>query len=150
LRIVARIAGFVVPAAVIVPFLFSFHSQVAEKLDPIADFIGQRQINRAGAWKIDSLRIAGEPVASARGASLYFDFTRRCVYDNGAGKEIGTFDANKSGHTFQILVMPLAGTGGVIDGSYQVSGDRLSLDGFNGRQPVSLILRRDRWGHDHQ
>ncbi len=150
LRITARVAGFVVPAAVIAPFLFSFRSQVETYLDPITDFIGQRQINRAGSWKIDSLRIAGGPVLSAAGASLYFDFTRRCVYENGAGNEAGTFEANKTNHTFQLLGMPLAGAGNRIDGTYRVDGDRLLLDGSSGTRPVSLVLRRDRWGHHHR
>jgi hypothetical protein len=150
LRIVARIAGLVVPTTVIVAFLLSFHPQVARYLDPITDFIGHRQINRAGTWKIESLRIAGRPALSAAGASLYFDFTRRCVYENGVGREIGTFEASKSGHTFQIVGMLLAGAGGKIDGTYRVDGDRLVLNGFNGGQSVSLVLQRDRWGHDHQ
>jgi hypothetical protein len=150
LRIVAGTAGFVVPAAVIVAFLFSFRSQVAIYLDPITDFVGQRQINRAGTWKIDSLRIAGGPAPSVAGASLYFDFTHRCVYENGAAKEIGTFEANRSARTFQILGIPLAGSGNKIGGTYRVDGDRMVLDGSNGSRSVSLVLQRDRWGHHYR
>jgi hypothetical protein len=146
LRMASKIAGFVVPATVIVAFLYSFQSQIAAQSDPLTDFIGRRQINRAGSWTIESMRVAGQPVIGASGAELYFDFTRRYFLDLGGRKESGTFEANKSNHDFQIRGLSLTGAGAAVQGSYKVDGDRLFLDGHSGNRPVSFVLERDKWG----
>jgi hypothetical protein len=149
IRIAAKGAAFIVPSTILVAFLFTFHSQVATLLDPITDFIGVRQINRAGSWKIDSLRVAGTPLSSVAGSSLYFDFTHQCVLD-GVYKESGTFEADRNAHTFQIHGISSAGSETELKGSYRVDGERLILDGRSGNQPVLLILQRDRWGSRRQ
>ena len=150
LRIAAKVAAFVVPSTILVAFLLTFRSQVATLLDPITDFIGARQINRAGSWKIESLRISGTPLASVAGASLYFDFTHECVFEQGVNKEAGTFKADRNAHTFQMHGISWAGSETELKGSYRVDGDRLILDGSSGHQPVSLVLRRDHWLHQHR
>ncbi len=146
LRLSAKIASFVVPAAALTAFGFMFHSQVAAQLDPFTDFIGRRQINRAGSWTIDSLQVAEARIPAAEGASLYFDFNKGCVFDDGVRKERGTYDAKRSDRTFHIDGIRLEGTVNMIQGSYKMEGDRLFLNGRSGKEPVSMVLRRDRWG----
>jgi hypothetical protein len=150
LRIAAKVAAFAIPVAFLGWFLPYFHSLVASQLDPIRDFIGRPQINRAGSWKIDSLRIQGTPIRSVAGASLYFDFAHTCVFDDGANKESGTFEADSKARTFKIHGVTWAGSETELQGSYQVDGARLILDGHSGGAPVSLVLQRDRWGHVRQ
>jgi hypothetical protein len=144
-RIAAKVAGFVIPAVVIGLFLVGFRGQVAAQLNPIVDFIGQRQINRAGSWSIDSLRVGGVPSVAAAGASLYFDFTGKCVFDNGVRRTEGTFRANRAAHTFQIRDVDLPGAPLNIQGVYRVEGERLILNSSSG-EPLTLLMHRDRWG----
>lgn len=146
LQLASRLAILALSAAAIAAFAFNFYSSVSTKLDPISDFIGHRQINRAGTWQIESLRISDEPVFPATGASIYFDFNHRCVYDNGARKQPGTFSADKSLHTFRLTCLSFAGTGGAIEGSYRTGSDSLILDGRRADQKVSMILRKHKWG----
>jgi hypothetical protein len=77
---------------------------------------------------------------------FYFDFDRRCVFDNGTGRLAGTFEASKSTHTFRIAGIKFSSNTGPLEGSYRVDGDRLFVDGSSATQQVSFILRRDRWG----
>jgi uncharacterized membrane protein YphA (DoxX/SURF4 family) len=145
-RIAVKVAAFAIPVAYLGWFLPYFHSLVATQFDPITDFIGRRQINRAGSWKIDSLRIEGTPILSVAGASLYFDFGHTCVFDDGVHKELGTFEADSKIHSFKIHGITWAGSEAELQGSYRVDGPRLLLDGRSGGAAVSLILQRDRWG----
>jgi hypothetical protein len=148
-RLAAKVAAFVIPAAFLAWFLPYFHSLVAV-FDPVADFTGRPQINRAGSWKFDSLRIEGTPIRSVAGASLYFDLGGRCLFDDGANKESGTFEADTKVHTFKIHGITWAGSSRELQGSYRVDGARLILDGRSGGAPVSLVLQRDRWGNGRQ
>src|SRR5262249_715874 len=100
----------------------------------------------AGSWKIDSLRIQGTPIRSVAGASLYFDFSHTCVFDDGAHKESGTFEADSKAHSFKIHGIAWAGSEAELQGSYRVDGARLLLDGRSGGAAVLLSLQRDRWG----
>jgi hypothetical protein len=131
---------------VIAVFLLIFRGQVAEMMDPITDFTGSRQINRAGTWKVESLIVGNEPITVETGALLFFDFNRRCVYVNGYGRRAGTFEAQKARRTFRIQDVPLGQSSEAIVGSYRIAGDRLLLDGHTGGTPMSLVLRRHRWG----
>jgi uncharacterized membrane protein YphA (DoxX/SURF4 family) len=146
LRIAAKIAGFAIPAAIVAPAIFDLHSYLTTEHERTVDFIGRRQINRAGTWNIESLRVAGEPVAVAAGSMLYFDFSHQCVYSDGAHHSSGKFEADKPHGTFQITGIPLAGSDGALQGSYRVNGDRLVLDGNRDGQPVTLVLHRTQWG----
>src|ERR1043165_6392070 len=92
------------------------------------DFIGRRQINRAGTWKIDSLSISGRPVAGSEASSLYFDFGGRVVRSDGVHHEIGKSQADKARGTFEIKDIPFGGDLSPIQGSYRVEGDRIVLD----------------------
>jgi hypothetical protein len=147
LRIAGKISAFAVSAAVLVPLLLDFRGQVQQMLGPVTDFVGERQINRAGTWKLESLRVGGQPSGASTDAVLYFDISKRCVYERGGVKQNGTFEASKTGGTFRLVGLPLGVSGDAVAGSYKVDRDRLLLDGLSGGQPVSLVLRRYRWGH---
>jgi hypothetical protein len=145
LSVTAKLAAFVFPAAVLGLLQFWGNSIWASQVEPITDFIGRRQINNAGTWKVQSLHISGEPVVAA-GYSLYFDFFHTCVYSDGVQKKSGKFEADRLRHTFEISGIPFGITSGTMEGSYRLAGDQLLLDGSQGGQPVSLILQRANWG----
>jgi hypothetical protein len=145
-RIASRIAAFVVPAAVIVPFLFSFYSSIKQMMFPITDFIGDRQINRAGSWNVESLEVDRQHVSTAANAAFYFDFNGRFVFDDGATKSNGSFEANKSAHTFKLAGVPLSPDSAPIAGAYTVDHERLLLNGTTGTHQIALTLHRSQWG----
>jgi hypothetical protein len=147
LHLTAKIVGFLVPAAAIAAFAVSDYKGVQTEEVPITDFIGVRQINRAGSWKIVSLNIAGQAVPLADTADLYFDFTMACVSaDLVHPTAHGTFKADKARHTFEIAGIPFAGSAATITGTYQLQGDRVLLTGTRDNKPVSMVLQRDHWG----
>ncbi|HLK66067.1 MAG TPA: hypothetical protein VKU19_21685 [Bryobacteraceae bacterium] len=145
LRIAAKAAGFMVPAVLIGLILFDFHSKVESVFAIGTDFVGRRQINRAGTWKIASLSISGQVVPGAAADSLYFDLGGRCVRSDGVHHDIGKFQADQTHGTFQIQDIPFGSDSSPIQGSYRVDRDRLLLDGHRGSQTVSLVLQRARW-----
>lgn len=147
LRVAARVCESLMILAVIALLIQALYLPISQTLWPIADFIGQRQINRAGTWTIDQLRISGREISIPAEARLYFDFSKRCMYSDGDRKYRGKFTADHAHHTFQISDIPFDGNSGPIQGSYQVTGDSLVLDGARGRQSIHLALRRDKWGH---
>jgi len=110
----------------------------------VSDFIGLPQINGAGTWKIDSLSIAGHPVALAPASSFYFDLNT-CVYGDVAHPSFGTFHADKSRHSFEIDGLLIEGSTAAIKGSYQVEGTSLKLNGNRDNQPIVLVLERSHW-----
>jgi hypothetical protein len=147
LRLTAKIAGFLIPATAITAFAIFNDKEIRQQEVPITDFIGVRQINSAGSWKIVSLNIAGQPVPLADTADLYFDFTMACVSADFIHPTAhGTFKADKSQHTFEVAKIPFAGSSDTITGTYQVQGNRMILSGTRDNQPVSIVLERDHWG----
>ena len=50
--------------------------------------------------------------------------------------------ANKFRHTFQITHVLLEGSASTIEGTYQLQGDRLLLNGTRDNLPLSLTLKR--------
>ena len=145
LRLAAKLAALAIPAAVLGLLQFWGNSVWASQVEPITDFIGRRQINSAGTWKVQSLHINAEPVAAA-GYSLYFDFFHTCAYSDGMQKKSGKFEADRLRHTFEISGIPFGTTSGTMKGSYRLGGDQLFLDGRQDGQPVSLVLQRANWG----
>ena len=145
LRLAAKLAAFAFPAAVIGLLQFWGNSVWERQVEPITDFIGRRQINSAGTWKVKSLHINAEPVVAA-GYSLYFDFFHNCAYSDGIQKKSGKIEADRLRHTFEISGIPFGATIGTMKGSYRIGGDQLFLDGRQGSQPVSLVLQRANWG----
>ncbi len=138
--------GFLVPAVLVGGFVFTFRSQIAEMATPISDFTGERQINRAGSWRVESMRVGGQTVPKTEGDLMYFDFSRRCVYAVGAKRNVGKFSVDRRKHSFTIANIPFGTTNTAVKGNYRVDADRLFLDGESEGKPVNLVLARTRWG----
>ena len=147
-RTAATVASIAVPILFIGSFIFYFHGlNVDESL--ISDFIGVRQINSAGSWKIVSATLGGAPIPSMVGNLLSFDFMRGCVYSDGTHRSTGKFKADRSSATFQISGIPIGDANranDAVQGVYRASGDTLTLDGRQGDRIVLLVLRRREWG----
>lgn len=147
LRITANVCATVLPLAGTLGFVLFFHQLVNKSFqETSSDFIGMRQINRAGTWKISALVVQGKPVAVDPQTRVYFDFTNQCSIWNGSQFVKGSFKANKFGHTFHIEKVPFDGDSTALDGLYRVDEDHLFLSGQQGNKPVSLTLLRDGWG----
>jgi hypothetical protein len=146
LRIGGRAAAGIVILSLGMFLYNTFVVQAWGQLRPIADFIGTRQINRAGTWLVEDLRIGDRQVPVAADARLYFDFNRRCEYFDGSRKHMGKFEANQSSRTVRVTGIPLAG-GDLVEGTYEVRGDELILSGSRDKDvPVRITLRRANWG----
>jgi len=100
------------------------------------------QINRSGACKIDSLTIAGHPVTPDPDASFFFNVFNTCEYGTVLHPYFCTFEVDKSHHTFQIKRVLLEGSVSAIEGTYQLQGDHLLLNGTRDNLPLSLTLKR--------
>ena len=109
---------------------------------PVADFTGMPQINGSGTWKIESLTIGGHSISPDPDASFYFNVFNTCEYGTPAHPSFGTFEADKSRHTFQIKQVLLEGSASTIEGTYQLQGDRLLLNGTRDNQALFLTLER--------
>ena len=144
-RIVGSFAAFLIPAVAITGFCFNFQKDVGNLLEPIRDFIGDRQINRAGTWRVEQLEIAGRQ-SPGIDRLLYFDFRSRCFYTSGLEKRQGRFKADRASHTFEISGIAFDGDMGPVSGTYKVEGDSLTLTGERNGQPLRLVLRREKWG----
>jgi len=145
-RLAAKIAGFAIPAVIVGYSCFSDYRGIQEDSVSISDFIGARQINGAGTWKIVSLNVAGQPIAVDAHSRFFFDFSRVAVFGDAQHPNIGKFDADKSHGTFAITKVAVAGSADPITGTYQVQGKRLLLNGVRDNQPVIATLEQDNWG----
>jgi hypothetical protein len=56
------------------------HSNVVRVNEQLADFIGDRQINRKGQWKIQQFQIDGHDATEGVGSRMYFDLWRNCSW----------------------------------------------------------------------
>jgi uncharacterized membrane protein YphA (DoxX/SURF4 family) len=111
-----------------------------------ADFIGIRQINGAGAWIVQQATVDGHEVTGGTDRKLYFDFFGKCVFTAPGQELIGTFKSNLTNHTFQIAGVALSGDSSPIDGTYQVQGNQLILQGEQNHKPVRMTLKKWDWG----
>jgi len=153
LRLTAKIASITIVVVGIAFSAFAITFSIVHFQMPVADFTGMPQINGNGTWKIESLTIAGHPVTPDPGASFYFNLFKTladrpgpephsCVYGTVLHPYFGTFEADKSRHTFQIKHVLFEGSASTIEGTYQLQGDHLLLNGTRDNLPVSLALRR--------
>jgi hypothetical protein len=111
-----------------------------------ADFIGVRQINGAGTWIVQQATVDGHEVAGGADRKLYFDIFGKCVF-TAPGQELkGTFKSNLADHTFQIAGVAFSGDSSSIDGTYQVQGNQLILQGEQNHKPVQMVLKKWGWG----
>jgi uncharacterized membrane protein YphA (DoxX/SURF4 family) len=111
-----------------------------------ADFIGVRQINGAGTWIVQQAAVDGHEVAGGADRKIYFDAFGKCVF-TAPGQELkGTFKSNLTNHTFRIAGVALSGDSSSIDGTYQVQGNQLILQGEQSHKPVQMTLKKWGWG----
>jgi len=75
-------------------------------------------------------------------SSFFFDVFKSCVYGTVRHPYPGTFEADKSRHTFQIKHVFLEGSASTIEGTYQLQGDRLLLNGTRDNLPLFFTLKR--------
>jgi hypothetical protein len=146
LRLTAKIAGFLVPAAIIVAFCIYDYNGIQQDGVAVSDFIGTRQINGAGTWKIVSINVAGQPVPIDPHTRFFFDFTKAAVFGEVQHFSKGTFAANKLKGTFEIDKVQLAGSAAPIVGTYKAQDKRLLLTATRDNQPVVIVLEQDNWG----
>jgi len=144
-----NIASFMISATLILVFAAGLGYSIVHFQNPVSDFVGARQINSAGTWKIDSLSIAGQPIAIAPGSSFYFNLFSTCVYGDIAHPSFGTFHADKPHHAFDIEGIRIEGSTATIKGSYQIQGSNLTLNGNRNNQPLVLVLERSHWDARH-
>jgi hypothetical protein len=109
---------------------------------PVADFTGMPQINGSGTWKIESLAIGGHSISPDPDALFYFNVFNTCEYGTPAHPSFGTFEADRSRHTFQIRQVLFEGSASTIEGAYQLQGDRLLLNGTRDNRALTLTLER--------
>ena len=142
-RIVSN-AEIAVPAVVLSVFCFWFSGFVS-KMMPF-DFIGNRQINRAGTWSLEHMTASGQDVPSVSGGLVYFDFQGRCFYVKGSQTLRGKYKSDRLQHTFQISDVALDGDPANFSGTYRVEGSELLLSGERHKQPFQIMLHRSNWG----
>jgi hypothetical protein len=141
-RLTAKIASSTIVVVGIVFSAFAIGFSIVHFQIPVADFTGMPQINGSGTWKIDSLSIAGRSVTPDPDSLFFFDVFNTCEYGTIRHASFGTFEASKSRHTFQIKRIRLEGSASAIEGTYQLQGDRLLLNGTRDNVPVSIALKR--------
>lgn len=142
LRLTAKISSITVMVVAIVFSASAITYSIVHFQIPVADFTGMPQINGSGTWGIDSLTIAGRPVTPDPDAWFFFNVFNTCEYGSVRHPSFGTFEADKSLHTFQINRILLEGSTSTIKGTYQLQGDRLLLNGTRNNLPLSLTLKR--------
>jgi hypothetical protein len=143
-RIAGYLAEIAIPLVGIALFCNYFFHLVNHTLQ--FDFIGDRQINRAGSWSIQRMSFAGQESQAASDRYLYFDFGGRCVYVSGQQTVQGRYQANRDRHSFEISGVPLENGAATIAGTYRVEGSRLILSGQRGHEPFQIVLGRVNWG----
>ncbi|HEY6338066.1 MAG TPA: hypothetical protein VIW68_06195 [Candidatus Sulfotelmatobacter sp.] len=65
-----------------------------------------------------------------------------CEYGTVTHPSFGTFEADKSRHTFQIEQILFEGSASTIKGTYRLQVDRLLLDGIRDNQQLHFTLER--------
>jgi hypothetical protein len=142
LRLTAKIASITIAVTGIAFSVFAITFSIVHFQMPVADFTGMPQIKGSGTWKIESLIIAGHAITPDPDASFYFNVFNTCAYGTVRHPYFGTFEADRSRHTFQIKQVLLEGSASTIKGTYQLQGDRLLLNGTRDNLPLSLTLKR--------
>jgi uncharacterized membrane protein YphA (DoxX/SURF4 family) len=145
-RMLSKVAFPILAIAAIGGYFVLMNLPYMRTIREETDFIGVRQINGAGAWIVQQATVDGHEVAGGTDRKLYFDFFGKCVF-TAPGQELkGKFKANMTNHTFQIVDVALSGDSSAIDGTYQVQGNQLILQGEQNHKPVQITLKKSGWG----
>ncbi len=124
--------------------LLIFFFQIAPMEWPIVDFVGDRQINRAGTWAVRQLTLNSVALPSHDKTFLYFGFDGSCRYLVDGHMSVGKFHGDRARHTFELNGIAFTPALSSIHGAYRVDGDRMILDGSS--PVVHMVLERYRWG----
>lgn len=147
LRTAGHVAAWVAPVVLMSYFYFQTWRPMIGTISPMAPFIGERQINRAGTWKVSRLLIDGQPVTlQPEEGMLYFDFRSRVVGGTLAHPVMASYSTDLDKRTVHIEKLQLAGSASPIDGTYRSGGDTLNIDGTRDGKPIELALQRADWG----
>jgi uncharacterized membrane protein YphA (DoxX/SURF4 family) len=145
-KIASRAAFPVLSVAALGAYFFFMNMPYVKAIGAEADFIGVRQINGAGTWVVQQATVEGKEVPGGADRKLYFDFFGKCVF-TAPGQELkGTFKSNLNNHTFEITGVALAGDASTIEGTYQVQGKQMTLQGQQNHKPVQMTLKKWGWG----
>jgi hypothetical protein len=156
LRKIELAFGIVMLVGGVVGYTALLKGQIGTQTSSIADFIGDRQINGAGAWSVQSVMIGDESVP-ATGTRVLFDFDRHCVVEPVSDEERErierrrdarrqcTYVADRSKRTFELHSGTSGGPLDEMQGKYEATGDRLTLTGTRDGKNVRIVLQPWSW-----
>ena len=146
IRIAATVASILVPVLAIGSFIAFGLMPIQRDLDKIVDFTGKRQINGAGTWAVDRITVGGRDIPGATDRRMYFDIFNKCGYKSGLEESLGSFKADRSGHSVSISGLSLGGDSSSIVATYSLQGKGLTIEGQRSGQQVEILLHRSNWG----
>lgn len=111
---------------------------------PLIDFVGDRQINRAGTWAIREVTLDGRLLPARGEAFLYFGVGKNCQYVVERRTSKCRYQADHGHHNFRIDDIALAPGSSSIHGSSRLEGTQMILDGSS--PAIRVVLERYRWG----
>lgn len=139
------VAAVLLCSAVIIPFWRAVHDWQTD----YGDFVGRPQINGRGTWDINSFVVDGSAVdlmARKEPAKVYFDFDRRCHVTGLPSTPIDCrFDPNGRLHTIKITSSPVGTSPASFQGTYQLAGTALTIQGTTESHRISVSLSRSGW-----
>jgi uncharacterized membrane protein YphA (DoxX/SURF4 family) len=146
LQIAATVAAVLIPIAAMSWFWISEEVPANRTMAEIADLVGVRQINGAGAWGVDRITLAGQGIPAAPNSRMYFDIWMQCGYKSGLTESLGTYTASQRTHAITISGLSLGTESAPIVGTYTLQGKALKIAGQRSGQPVEIVLHRLNWG----
>ncbi len=139
-----RLVEFTGPLLIVPGTATFLFSQVSAMQSPLVDFIGDRQINRAGTWAIRQISLDGRVLPDRGESFLYFGFKRSCRFSAEGHMSNCKFQADRTHHSFRIDNIVLIPGFNSIHGTYRIDDDRIILDGSS--SSFQVVLERYRWG----
>ena len=124
-----RLVEFAGPLLIVPGTAAFLFSQVSAVQSPLVDFIGDRQINRAGTWAIRQITLDGRILPNRGESFLYFGFEKSCRYSANDHMSNCKFQADRTHHSFRIDNIALIPGLRSIHGTYRIDDDRIILDG---------------------
>lgn len=145
LQLAVTILAIVLPVAAVTAQVYDLHQAVQAEQVPISDFIGNRQINRAGSWKLLAATLDGASIPVSPGDAFYFDFGKKAVFTDGVRPSIGKFQASHDDRTVTITGVNFAGSDAPIAGTYRTEANKIYLQGTRDKREITLTLERLGW-----
>jgi hypothetical protein len=146
IRAVATVAAILVPVLAMGAFWVFGEMPANRTMAEMADLVGTRQINGAGAWGVDRIAIDGHEIPGAQDRRFYFDIFMKCGYKSGLEESLGTYKASRDTHSVSISGLSLGGDSSAIAANYTLQDKVLRIEGQRSGQPVEIVLHRLNWG----